>query len=317
MYRYRLETGPSSLRKFNCPHCHRRSFTRYVDTETGQYIDDSCGRCDHEQSCGYHLSPSDFFSQHPGWKHDTNLHARLRTPRQPPLPRPLCTLSMDLVERCHKPSSYFTHWMASLVDDKQRAKRVWELYRLGATPQHEVIFWQIDEKQRVRSGKIMQYTNDGHRTGHPRWMHTSLKADGELPQDWTLTQCLFGEHLLPQYPDKPVCIVESEKTAVCMAMFAPDFVWLATGGCNNLKFNDIESLRNRRIILYPDSGEYNKWYTQAMESPFASTISVVNFVEQYPPNTDLLDLLLLNHDETAPTDETTNAPAAEMPAAEI
>lgn len=40
-----------------------------------------------------------------------------------------------------------------------------------------------------------------------------MKRSGALPQDWELTQCLFGEHLLPQCPGRSVALVESEKTA--------------------------------------------------------------------------------------------------------
>lgn len=46
------------------------------------------------------------------------------------------------------------------------------------------------------------------------WVHSLLKKQGVLPQEWELTQCLFGEHLLKKYPDKPVCLVEAEKTAL-------------------------------------------------------------------------------------------------------
>lgn len=187
--------------------------------------------------------------------------------------------------------------MASLVEDKQQARHVWEEYLLGATYKREVIFWQIDTQQRVHGGKIMQYKTSGHRIGQPRWIHTSLKADGDLPQDWTLTQCLFGEHLLTKYPDKPVCIVESEKTAVCMAMFAPQYVWLATGGCNNLRITDLAILRGRRLILYPDAGEYVKWFQLALDSQ-SPHISVVSNLEDYPPNTDILDVYLQKREET-------------------
>ena len=43
-------------------------------------------------------------------------------------------------------------------------KRLLEEYRLGATRDGAVIFWQIDRTNRVRTGKVMQYNpNDGHR----------------------------------------------------------------------------------------------------------------------------------------------------------
>lgn len=37
-----------------------------------------------------------------------------------------------------------------------------------------------------------------------------------------MKQCLFGEHLLLQYPTKPVAIVESEKSALIASHFMPD-----------------------------------------------------------------------------------------------
>ena len=51
---------------------------------------------------------------------------------------------------------------------------------------------------------------------------------------WTMTQCLFGEHLLTRYPERIVALVEAEKTAVIGAGFIPEYVWLATGGQKRL-----------------------------------------------------------------------------------
>lgn len=57
-----------------------------------------------------------------------------------------------------------------------------------------------------------------------------MKKAGQLPADWQLSQCLFGEHLLALYQGKPVGLVESEKTAVIAAGLMPKYMWLATGG---------------------------------------------------------------------------------------
>ena len=87
-------------------------------------------------------------------------------------------------------------------------------------------------------GKIIPYNP---RTGHrikdgsvpaAMWVHSRLKAQHQLPEDWTLSQCLFGEHLLPLCPDLPVALVEAEKTAViCSAVF-PEFVSLRRSTCD-------------------------------------------------------------------------------------
>lgn len=55
-YPYSLEKGS---RKYSCPNCgDKRSFTRYINNSTGEYLGDTIGRCDHEISCKYHLSPN-------------------------------------------------------------------------------------------------------------------------------------------------------------------------------------------------------------------------------------------------------------------
>ena len=65
-YHYTLEPykGPDS--RHTCPACGAtHKFARYIDTATGEYLAEDCGRCDREDSCGYHLKPREYFSQHP------------------------------------------------------------------------------------------------------------------------------------------------------------------------------------------------------------------------------------------------------------
>ena len=70
---------------------------------------------------------------------------------------------------------------------------------------------------------------------------------------FNLRQCLFGQHLLPLYPDKTVFLVESEKSAVIASHYMPDVVWLAPGGKNiGLNVQTIEVLRGRDVVLLPD-----------------------------------------------------------------
>ena len=64
-YRFHLQKYKLGNR-YACPQCGRkRCFARYID-EQGQIVfPDNVGRCDHEQSCGYHYSPSDYFKDNP------------------------------------------------------------------------------------------------------------------------------------------------------------------------------------------------------------------------------------------------------------
>ena len=60
-YRFHLQKYKLGNR-YACPQCGRkRCFARYIDEEGQIVFPDNVGRCDHEQSCGYHYSPSDYF----------------------------------------------------------------------------------------------------------------------------------------------------------------------------------------------------------------------------------------------------------------
>lgn len=111
----------------------------------------------------------------------------------------------------------------------------------------------------------MRYDLDtGHRIKDPdvhgriTWVHSLMKQSGLLPADWELSQCLFGEHLLPQHPDKPVALVESEKTAIICAGLMPKYLWLATGGKSSI--NDrLLVLAGRKVIAFPDIDGFQEW----------------------------------------------------------
>lgn len=106
-----------------------------------------------------------------------------------------------------------------------------------------LIYWQIDEKNRIVNAKKMYYKSDGHRD---KKMPPLVMYPGN-------PQCLFGLHLLADaHPDKPVAIVESEKSALIMSMAKPEYLWMACGSLNNFNENFLEPLRGRLIVGFPD-----------------------------------------------------------------
>ena len=297
-YRYQLESRKltkKAVKKTACPSCGRKKcFVRYVDTHHHfEYVDDTVGKCDHQHSCAYHYTPYDYFRDHPD-RQERRPSAVILPP--PPPPRPLEPLPMELVTRSHSPHSTFWQWLATdctrrLGLDPQVVRRVYDNYLIGATRRSDVIFWQVDELGRVRSGHIMQYGQDGHRLGYQGWAHVQLIREGRLPLDWQLYQCLYGQHLLPLRRQATVCLVESEKTALVMAARHPDQLWLATGGSGGLSAEKLDCLRGRRVCLFPDSGCYDKWRT-VMQQTNGINYTITDQLEQYPPNTDLVDILL-------------------------
>lgn len=299
-YRFLLDSPRVTGRrqqKTTCPQCGRRHcFVRYVDTHNlCNYLSDSVGRCDHEQSCGYHYRPSEYFKDNP-WLSDNKPKPEVSKPQVLPKPPMLIPLDMGLVNRMHSPQSTFWQWVVGCAAPRIGAtnddiERVYNDYMIGSTRESDVIFWQINHKQTVLTGHIICYTPDGHRTSLQNWVHHKLKRQLLLPKDYQPPKCLFGEHLLAIRNDADVAIVESEKTAVLMALVRPDIVWLATGGCGNLTSDKLAVVENRRLMVFPDSGCYEKWCKQLSQTPLVN-YRVSSDLESYPPNTDLADLLL-------------------------
>lgn len=124
--------------------------------------------------------------------------------------------------------------------------------------------------------------------------HTRLMFDKILSKNWTVTQCLFGEHLLSKYPAKKVALVESEKTAIICSAFLPQYIWIATGGKSQL--NDrIKVLKGRNVIAFPDRDAISAWRKDAVKFPDIrlTVSSLINSVEMENNSTaDLADWII-------------------------
>ncbi len=253
-YRFALEKGGA---KYPCPACQQMRFVRYVDSFAGEQVADEVGRCDREDSCGYHLRPSEYHKQE-----GTKLTYTPRPDRKSePLPEPsLIDTQIMRASLTRYNENNLCRWLC-LVFGEDRAFELTAAYKIG-TSKHwpgACVFWQINRDNKIRGGKIMLYNSDtGRRVKEPfnhiQWAHKVMKIE-----PYHLQQCLFGEHLLTVDLQKPVAIVESEKTAVVAAGFIPEYVWLATAGKNNLNRDKLKALQGRRVKLYPDLMAYDKW----------------------------------------------------------
>lgn len=275
---YQLEKYKGRSTRHQCPQCSDpHSFTLYVD-ENGEPLSEICGRCDHESGCGYHYTPKQFFSDNPNLSGEKNFVPALPQMKQH---KELCTIPFKVVKDFASYRSTFVLFLCGLFDrytlENPTIERLGELYALGATDDESVIFWQIDINGRVRTGKIMKYGADGHRIKDGsgiNWVHSKMKKQNQLPEDWELTQCLFGEHLLnwERNKRKVVALVESEKTALIGAACYPQYVWLATGGKSQLSIEKMKVLSGRTIVMFPDVDGFDYWKEKARTFTFAKFI---------------------------------------------
>ncbi len=290
-YRFQLERGGL---KYICPVCQQRRFVRYVDTETGEQVADEVGRCDREDSCSYHLRPSEYFRQH-GAKPPAALTRK--EPRTEPEPS-----FIDAETACRSLTAYeqnnFALWLVRVFGEETAFKLV-DAYNVG-TSKHwpgASIFWQQDVTGKIRGGKIMLYDAETGRRlkepfSHVSWVHKVLKVE-----PYHLRQCLFGEHLLVADRERAVGVVESEKTAIVAAGFMPEMLWLATAGKNNLKAERLDVLGGRNVTLFPDLGAFGKW----QEIGRAAGVKVSDILENRADSQargagyDLADYLLMEN----------------------
>lgn len=315
-----LEKYNGRKTRHTCPRCHRpHKFTRYIEVQTGQYIAPEVGRCDRQDSCGYHYTPRQWREDHAALqggavRHsgDTRQRTVARATVAPALPRVMPALpavvaaaeahstipyqlwadSTDLFHRSHFAQYVLARYgQAALSAAFRRYMFGISDHWPGAT-----IWWQIDRAEQIRTGKVMLYDRDTCKrvkepTARIGWVHRIARLE-----DYTLRQCLYGEHLLSQaqYSHLPIAVVESEKTAVLGSIIVPEYLWLATGGKEGLTAARLAPLRHRAVTLHPDAGCYDLWARRAEAmSATIPRLAVSRKLEggRWPAGCDIVDYL--------------------------
>lgn len=283
-YKYSLD---KSSKKFTCTECRKKTFVKYIETETGNYLGDEFGRCDRESSCSYHRQPNGEFQ-----------NTVEETHKPPPEPT---FHNYDLVSQSGRnfKQNNFIQFLRTIFSDDEVKEAILK-YLIG-TSKHwrgATVFWQIDNFERVHAGKILCYilengkrakTKDGK--GLINWVHFVLKLN-----NFILKQCLFGLHLINESNQKTIALVESEKTAVIMSIFKPQYTWLATGSKSGLKYEFLKPIKNYNIVAFPDKSEYSDWLIKATElNGFGFKIVVNDWLEHtdYEDGTDFADVFII------------------------
>lgn len=271
--------------RYCCPSCQQRdkTFSLYIDTETGEQIHPSVGRCNRESKCGHHYTPKQYFQ-------DNNISINKTQPKAYKTlldkiqPKPISFISFEILKSSLNPiafeNNYFVEFLINLFDVEITSQLVSRYFI--ATSKHwngASVFWQIDLNGKVRTGKIILYEpKTGKRVKNQElpvfWVHKAL-----MLSEFNLKQCLFGTHLLIN-KTYPVAIVESEKTAIIASVYLPQFIWLATGGLNNLNVENCCYLKDRNVTLFPDLNGFEKWNNKAKTLSHITKFTVSDLLER-------------------------------------
>lgn len=155
---------------------------------------------------------------------------------------------------------HYTNYLFNFISElygKDDTTKIFKRYNVGEVGRTEVVFWYQDEIKNFCHDARILYTPTGKRnkeSGGYRKLTIDKGFSGT---------CLFGAHLIPNWDGK-IAVVESEKTALIMALSQPDILWLATGGAN--KVMQIKE----NYLLHPDIDDAgSKWECINCKIPFS------------------------------------------------
>ncbi|MEY1640130.1 DUF6965 family protein [Tenuifilum osseticum] len=286
-HRYTLEKGS---KKHYCPNCNKKTFVRYIDRKTGDYLPEKYGRCDRESKCSYHLNPYLDGYAKMIWEQEQKVTGVTKVtvqkqnifhtqPIPQPIPEPVFfdfeTFKQTLQPERYEKNTFIQNlfYKVQFPFDVEDVTKVIQLYRLGTVASGyragAITFPFIDIKGNVRAVQVKQFDEQNHTTGTD-FLHSIIerhyaRSNKPLPewlkaytkQDKIIT-CLFGEHLLSKYHSNPVALVEAPKTAVYGTLYfglpeTPEsLVWLAVYNKSSFSFDKLKVLQGRFVYVFPD-----------------------------------------------------------------
>ena len=293
--------------RHRCPKCNKaKTYTRYIDTVTGNHLPYQYGKCERINNCGYHLNPyKDGYSKQI-WK-DENLtkpyiHQEQEQPKRESFFIPLELFKASLR---HYHSNMFASYLIKLFG-ANKAKELIQRFYLGTSKQWKgaTVFWVIDEQMNIAGGQVVLFDEEGHTYKekksdgsiyrYTRWVHSALKhkyrtQNKSIPK-WLEDYCLYANKFpvpfgLPQlYKEttpKPIAMVEAPKTAVIASGYLPQYNWVAIGGASYLNnIHRVEPLEGKEIVLFPDAGCYDMWSSKAKEFSHLAKFTVSDLLER-------------------------------------
>lgn len=142
----------------------------------------------------------------------------------------------------------FVKWLTNLIG-VEASKKVINRFCIGTSKTNGTIFWTIDQNLRICRPKVFYFNLDGHRDKNTPPLVPSgyTRNSGYLP-------CLFGLHQINEKygQQKPIALVESEKSAVLGFHAFKKFNFLGLGGAT-LSRAKAEPLKGNQIVIVPDA----------------------------------------------------------------
>jgi hypothetical protein len=247
---------------------------------TGEVVGSQYGRCERINSCRYH--------RYPKIKEGDIESSHYVPEREFIAPKPIDFVDKEIVEATfnqYKTNVFFMFLVRTFGVDV--AYQLRDDYNIGTAKGGGTIFWQQDNRDRFRTGKVMYYNSNGRRNKD----RMSWFVHKQISDDFNYRQCFFGLHLVDG--EKPVALCESEKTAIMMSVFMPEYTWIASGGSEMLSMERLSELK-RLNMVFADHGQFKKWEHKTRHFNREMDVQVEQAVQAgiLPEGADILDLML-------------------------
>lgn len=293
-----------SVYKTRCPwHDDRHpSLTLYARTDEN--------RC-HCFSCNQGGSVIDFVMQHEQWSFQkacqwlSNDFCISTLPKGTVVPRPqrkpqvllpkqeYTYIPMDMVNKLVSTENSLCQCLMHIFS-VEAVEWLVDEYCIGSYTMYGIdgytVFPSIDIKGRVCNVKVQHYDSDpcsekfGHSDQRTYWLGSIWSSSGHLPKDAAFrSSCLFGEHLLPRYPDSVIALVESPKNALFGALAFPQMTWVAVGNKGMLKREVLSPLQGRDVIVIPDRDAISEWAAVISNMSDLANFTVSDICERQAP----------------------------------
>ena len=210
--------------------------------------------------------------------------------------------SMKMVEACRADDfDFFRRWIEGGRLTVEQMHHAADCYHLGKTRSGQPIFWMIDDMLEPQDGHIVP----------DAWISTALKRREPLLRYWRPAHCLFGLHLLgltdsdtPSSASKPVCVVESEASAVVLSELFPECIWMAYVSMAFLDVERFAPLLGHKVTLYPRTDPMSCNYSffedfaGSLRRRYGLQVTVASILEEHATDEqkergiDILDFIL-------------------------
>lgn len=174
--------------------------------------------------------------------------------------------------------TFFKH-VLSITGDKEKTLQHFKSMNVGVKDGNTV-FWMIDEYGRICLPKSFKYGEDGKKI--------RIVAEQSFNQSNGYYPCLFNASQINE--DKPIVLVEAEKSAVIASYFAPQYTWIAAGGANGVSADKAHALKGKDVIILFDADQAGREGSEKVEETLTKQKCRVYNYDMFPDRIDGFDV---------------------------